>query len=213
MNKKIKKVIIGTVSGLTLLSATLPSAVGVVQANDVNLVQERAPEKFEIYNDTVHLDITEDTKTDVTLSDQDQKIADALSDFYSFDKEGKVQFNATVKDLTALGISEKDAKLMIEDANEIKESPLRARGFVGLHINLGPRVRSMNAWAAGVYAGGRVGFALKIFATTPHTAGVVAIIAGGVVGAVRWAVQNRVRRVSVGVYIPRVSLSRTVSLP
>lgn len=213
MNKKIKKVIIGTVSGLTLLSATLPSAVGVVQANDVNLVQERAPEKFEIYNDTVHLDITEDTKTDVTLSDQDQKIADALSDFYSFDKEGKVQFNATVKDLTALGISEKDAKLMIEDANEIKESPLRVRGFVGLHINLGPRVRSMNAWAAGVYAGGRVGFALKIFATTPHTAGVVAIIAGGVVGAVRWAVQNRVRRVSVGVYIPRVSLSRTVSLP
>lgn len=35
-----------SISGLTLLSATLPSAVGVVQANDVNLVQERAPEKF-----------------------------------------------------------------------------------------------------------------------------------------------------------------------
>ncbi|MEY8537981.1 hypothetical protein AALM99_05935 [Lactococcus muris] len=213
MNKKLKKVMIMSISGLTLLSATLPSAVGVVQANDVNLVQERAPEKFEIYNDTVHLDITEDTKTDVALSDQDQKIADAIADFYSFDKNGNAQFNATVKDLTALGISEKDAKLIIADAGNVQESPLRARGFVGLHINLGPRVRSMNAWAAGLYAGGQVKFALKIFATTPHTAGVVAIIAGGVVGAVRWAVQNRVRRVSVGVYIPRVSLSRTVSLP
>lgn len=213
MNKKIKKVIIGTVSGLTLVSATFPSAVGVVQANDVTVVQEQAPEKFEIYNDTVHLDITENTKTDYGLSEQDQKIADAISDFYSFDEEGKIQFTATIQDLTSLGISERDAKLMIEDANEVQDSPLRARGFIGVHINLGPRVRSMNAWAAGAYAGANVAFALKAFAVTPHTAGVVGIISTGVGAAVRWAVQNRVRRVSVGTYRPGFAMSRTVSLP
>lgn len=213
MEKKLKKVIILSVSGLTLLSASIPSAVGVVQASNVDVVQEQASEEFEVRNDTIQLEITENRKTDFELSDKDQKIADAITDFYSLDEEGNVKFNATVKDLTDIGIPEKDAKLMIEDAEEIQDIPMRLRGFVGLHTNLGPRIRAMNAWAAGLYAGGQVGFALKVFATTPHTAGVVAIISGSVVGAVRWAVQNRVRRISIGVYLPRVALSRTVSIP
>lgn len=192
---------------------TIPSAVGVVQASNVDVVQEQASEEFDVRNDTIQLEITENSKTDFELSDKDQKIADAITDFYSLDEEGNVKFNATVKDLTDIGIPEKDAKLMIEDAEEIQDIPMRLRGFVGLHINLGPRIRAMNAWAAGLYAGGQVGFALKVFATTPHTAGVVAIISGSVVGAVRWAVQNRVRRISIGVYLPRVALSRTVSIP
>lgn len=40
MEKKLKKVIILSVSGLTLLSASIPSAVGVVQASNVDVVQE-----------------------------------------------------------------------------------------------------------------------------------------------------------------------------
>ena len=213
MEKKLKKVIIMSISGLTLLSASMPSAVDMVQASNVNVVQEPDSKAFDVRNETVQVDITEKTKTNFELSDKDQKIADAITDFYALDEEGKIKFNATVKDLTDLGISEKDAKLMIEDAEAIQDVPMRLRGFVGLHINLGPKIRAMNAWAAGLYAGGRVGFALKVFATNPHTAGVVAIISGSVVGSVRWAVQNRVRRISVGVHLPRVSLSRTVSLP
>ncbi|MCO7180207.1 hypothetical protein [Lactococcus formosensis] len=209
----MKKVIIMSISGLTLLSASMPSAVDMVQASNVNVVQEPDSKAFDVRNETVQVDITEKTKTNFELSDKDQKIADAITDFYALDEEGKIKFNATVKDLTDLGISEKDAKLMIEDAEAIQDVPMRLRGFVGLHINLGPKIRAMNAWAAGLYAGGRVGFALKVFATNPHTAGVVAIISGSVVGSVRWAVQNRVRRISVGVHLPRVSLSRTVSLP
>lgn len=213
MEKKLKKVIIMSISGLTLLSASMPSAVDMVQASNVNVAQEPDSKAFDVRNETVQVDITEKTKTNFELSDKDQKIADAITDFYALDEEGKIKFNATVKDLTDLGISEKDAKLMIEDAEAIQDVPMRLRGFVGLHINLGPKIRAMNAWAAGLYAGGRVGFALKVFATNPHTAGVVAIISGSVVGSVRWAVQNRVRRISVGVHLPRVSLSRTVSLP
>lgn len=213
MEKKLKKVIIMSISGLTLLSASMPSAVDMVQASNVNVAQEPDSKAFDVRNETVQVDITEKTKTNFELSDKDQKIADAITDFYALDEEGKIKFNATVKDLTDLGISEKDGKLMIEDAEAIQDVPMRLRGFVGLHINLGPKIRAMNAWAAGLYAGGRVGFALKVFATNPHTAGVVAIISGSVVGSVRWAVQNRVRRISVGVHLPRVSLSRTVSLP
>ncbi len=213
MEKKLKKVIIMSISGLTLLSASMPSAVGIVQASNVNVEQEPDSKAFDVRNETLQLDITEKTKTSFELSDKDQKIADAITDFYALDEEGKIKFNATVKDLTDLGISEKDAKLMIEDAEAIQDVPMRLRGFDGLHINLGPKIRAMNAWAAGLYAGGRVGFALKVFATNPYTAGVVAIISGSVVGSVRWAVQNRVRRISVGVHLPRVSLSRTVSLP
>lgn len=213
MEKKLKKVIIMSISGLTLLSASMPSAVDMVQASNVNVVQEPDSKAFDVRNETVQVDITEKTKTNFELSDKDQKIADAITDFYALDEEGRIKFNATVKDLTDLGISEKDAKLMIEDAEAIQDVPMRLRGFVGLHINLGPKIRAMNAWAAGLYAGGRVGFALKVFATNPHTAGVVAIISGSVVGSVRWAVQNKVRRISVGVHLPRVSLSRTVSLP
>lgn len=213
MEKELKKVIIMSISGLTLLSASMPSAVDMVQASNVNVVQEPDSKAFDVRNETIQVDITEKTKTNFELSDKDQKIADAITDFYALDEEGKIKFNATVKNLTDLGISEKDAKLMIEDAEAIQDVPMRLRGFVGLHINLGPKIRAMNAWAAGLYAGGRVGFALKVFATNPHTAGVVAIISGSVVGSVRWAVQNRVRRISVGVHLPRVSLSRTVSLP
>ena len=213
MEKKLKKVIFMSISGLTLLSASIPSVVDMVQASNVNVVQEPDSKAFDVRNETVQLDITEKTKTNFELSDKDQKIADAITDFYALDEDGKIKFNATVKNITDLGISEKDAKLMIEDAEAIQDVPMRLRGFVGLHINLGPKIRAMNAWAAGLYAGGRVGFALKVFATNPHTAGVVAIISGSVVGSVRWAVQNRVRRISVGVHLPRVSLSRTVSIP
>ncbi|WP_285016509.1 hypothetical protein [Lactococcus garvieae] len=112
----MKKVIILSVSGLTLLSVSIPSAVGVVQASNVDVVQEQASEEFDVRNDTIQLEITENSKTDFELSDKDQKIADAITDFYSLDEEGNVKFNATVKDLTDIGIPEKDAKLMIEYA-------------------------------------------------------------------------------------------------
>ncbi|MFD2253509.1 hypothetical protein ACFSJM_04005 [Lactococcus formosensis subsp. bovis] len=102
----MKKVIIMSISGLTLLSASMPSAVGMVQASNVNVEQEPDSKAFDVRNETVQLDITKKTKTNFELSDKDQKIADAITDFYALDEEGKIKFNATVKDLTDLGISE-----------------------------------------------------------------------------------------------------------
>lgn len=66
MEKKLKKVIILSVSGLTLLSASIPSAVGVVQASNVDVVPEQASEEFEVRNDTIQLEITENRKTDLS---------------------------------------------------------------------------------------------------------------------------------------------------
>ncbi|BAV03397.1 hypothetical protein [Lactococcus formosensis] len=51
-----------SVSGLTLLSTSIPSAVGMVQASNVNVVQEPDSKAFDVRNETVQLDITEKTK-------------------------------------------------------------------------------------------------------------------------------------------------------
>lgn len=47
MEKKLKKFIIMSISGLTLLSASMPSAVGMVQASNVNVEQEPDSEALE----------------------------------------------------------------------------------------------------------------------------------------------------------------------
>ena len=47
MEKKLKKVIIMSISGLTLLSASMPSAVGMFQASNVNVEQEPDSEALE----------------------------------------------------------------------------------------------------------------------------------------------------------------------
>ncbi|BDW49625.1 hypothetical protein LG21E20_12870 [Lactococcus formosensis] len=60
--EEIEKVIIMSVSGLTLLSTSIPSAVGMVQASNVNVVQEPDSKAFDVRNETVQLDITEKTK-------------------------------------------------------------------------------------------------------------------------------------------------------
>ena len=62
-----------------------------------------------------------------------------------------------------MGISEHDAELMIEAGKEefTFSEDNQLIGFVGVHFNLGPKVRGMAGWAAGVYAGAYVGGTLK----------------------------------------------------
>lgn len=105
MEKKLKKFIIMSISGLTLLSASMPSAVGMVQASNVNVVQEPDSKAFDVRNETVQLDITEKTKTNFELSDKDQKIADAITDFYALDEKGEIKFNATVRLIPRVSLS------------------------------------------------------------------------------------------------------------
>jgi hypothetical protein len=105
MEKELKKVIIMSISGLTLLSASMPSAVDMVQASNVNVVQEPDSKAFDVRNETVQVDIIEKTKTNFELSDKDQKIADAITDFYALDEEGEIKFNATVRLIPRVSLS------------------------------------------------------------------------------------------------------------
>ncbi|WP_442248742.1 hypothetical protein, partial [Staphylococcus aureus] len=97
-----------------------------------------------------------------------------------------------------MGISEHDSQLMTSmkseefsfEENE-KKGDMQAYGFVGLHLKLGPKVRSMNAIVAGGFAAGYIGwYTSKIAAAGPWGAGAAAAITAGTSGAVAWAVKN-----------------------
>lgn len=213
-----KKILLGLMTSVVLLSVATPIFANADVLTDntpqVSTTEEYTPTNFVIYGDTLSTTISENmVATDYILTQKQQEIANSISNFYSVDTTGKVQFDASVNDLTTLGLSEGDANAIILDAKANQMNPLRTRGFVGLHINLGTQVRKMSSWAAGVYVTGYVGWYLKVFATTPVSAGVVAIISAGIGGAVGYAVSHGIKRVDVGVNIPFAAFSYTVTTP
>ena len=170
------------------------------------------------------------------LAKQNQ-LSSELSHYFTKDDKGDIHFTATKSDLISLGISEKDAKIMLSFTSDelnvfagqldsslhISEPNVEANtyepsaqlfGFVGLYLKLGPQIRSMSALPAGAFAGGFVGWYLKeLAAAGPWGAGVVAAISASVGGVVAWAVKNHLKSVPVGRHIPGVSWSRNVYIP
>lgn len=91
--------------------------------------------------------------------------AEKITEYFSVDENGNVSLNANQDTLIKeLGISKEDADLMISITEELKltEAPeIQTYGFVGVHLQLGPKVRKMNGWAAGAFAVGYVGWYAK----------------------------------------------------
>lgn len=142
--------------------------------------------------------------------------AEKISTYFSVDENNNIIFNADRDTLMNLGISAEDADLMILASAEftsIETPEVQAYGFVGIHLNLGPKVRSMSGWAAGTFAAGYVGWYAKTFAVNPVTAGVAALITAGTGLAVKNAVEKNLKKVSIGMDIPFVSLSYNVDIP
>ena len=169
-----------------------------------------------------------------SVREQNDKVnlSESLSDYFKKDTLGNVIFTASLNELMALGISEHDAKVMLSfTPNELKkfgnsiDSSLLVeenindlgyltRGFVGLKLNLGPKIRSMNGIAAGAFAGGFVGWHLKEMAAAgPWGAGAAAAITASVAGTVGYAVTNGLRFVNVGINIPGVKWIKNVNIP
>lgn len=137
-----------------------------------------------------------------------------LQKYFGYDKNGNVVLNATKEQLIAdLNITESQAL----DLLSISESGVRTteyRGFVGVYVHLGPKVRAMNGWAAGAFAGGYVGwYAKQLAAAGPWGAGAAALITASAAATVKWAVENGVRTVPIGSQIPGFSLSYNVNVP
>ncbi|SER51399.1 hypothetical protein [Psychrobacillus sp. OK032] len=145
------------------------------------------------------------------------KAAEKISSYFSVDENENIIFNADRDTLVnELGVSEEDADLMIQAATELvpsEEPQMQAYGFVGVHLNLGPKVRGMSGWAAGAFAGGYVGWYAKTFAVNPVTAGVAALITASTVLVVKDAVEKNLKRVSIGSNIPGLSLAYNVDIP
>ena len=139
--------------------------------------------------------------------------AEKLSKYFVI-KDNRLEINSNADTISKeINVSKEDAQLMIDAAKELPTSIISPRGFVGVYINLGPKVRKMSGWAAGTFAAGYVGFYLKQFAVNPVTAGVVAVISAGTGAAVKWAVENGIRRVPVGKNIPGLNMSFNVNVP
>lgn len=72
----------------------------------------------------------------------------------------------------------------------------------------------MNAWAAGAFVGGYVGWYAKQFAAAgPVGAGVAAVITAGAAATAKWAVENGIRRISLGKYIGGWNWNYTINIP
>ncbi|MGD7060537.1 hypothetical protein ACQCU3_03375 [Bacillus altitudinis] len=145
------------------------------------------------------------------------ELAEKLSNDFELDKDGNIHFKADKETLMKMGISEHDSQLMTSmkseefsfEENE-KKGDMQTLGFVGLHIKLGPKVRSMNALLAGTFAGGYIGWYTKqIAAAGPWGAGAAASITAGTSAAVAWAVKNKYKKVDVGVNIMFINLAYT----
>lgn len=167
---------------------------------------------------------------------KDNELSIELSKYFTKDEIGNISFNASKLDLYDLGISKKDAEIMLsissKELNELAEnidnslvinnpsnntninSEIQPFGFVGVYLKLGPKVRSMAAVPAGAFAAGFVGWYLKDLAKAgPWGAGAAAAISASVGGVVGWAVKNHLKSVPVGKNIPGVSWSRNVYIP
>ena len=215
---KTKTIIASLLTSLTLFSGISPVLVSADVVRDIHpqtsISDGTMPLEFDVSGGTLSFVIYEDsTFSNNALSGKQQKISDAISDYYSVDSLGNVDFTASETNLVKLGLSEKDAKLMVEDASENETLPSRNRGFVGLYINLGDRTRSMSPWAAGIYMAAYLAWYLKEFVTTASTAVVTALITAAVGVSISHAVRSGIRRISIGVNVPRVLLAYSVNTP
>ncbi|MEG0159484.1 hypothetical protein [Carnobacterium sp.] len=148
--------------------------------------------------------------------------ANKLATYFGLDESGNVTFNVDRDTLVnELGISPEDVTLMFAATEELPK-PIESiqvntkklmRGFVGVYMNLGPKVRKMNGWAAGAFAGGYVGWYAKNFAVNPITAGVGALITASAAASAKYAVENNLRRISLGRNIAGWSWSFNVNIP
>ena len=155
---------------------------------------------------------------DIKVDKNQIQMAEKLSNYFEEDADGNINFTADKETLMQMGISESDAELMTsissDDELTIAEGDQQLQGFVGLHLKLGPKVRAMSAVVAGAFAAGYVGwYVKKIAATGPWGAGAAAAITAATAGVVGYAVKKGLKKVDVGVNIPFVSLSFTVSIP
>lgn len=157
----------------------------------------------------------------VSVDKKQLELAEKLSNYFELDKDGNIHFTADKETLMEMGISEHDSLLMTSmkseefsfEENE-KKGDMQTLGFVGLHLKLGPKVRSMNAIVAGGFAAGYIGwYTSRIAAAGPWGAGAAAAITAGTSGAVAWAVKNKYKKVDVGVNIMFVNLAYTVKIP
>lgn len=149
--------------------------------------------------------------------DELTQAAEKVSSYFSMDEDGNLTFAADRDTLVnELGVSEEDAHLMLLAVDELQPeqaSKVQPYGFVGISINLGPKVRKMNGWAAGAFAAGYVGWYAKKFAVNPITAGVAGLITAGTAAAVKRAVEKNIRKVRLGRNIPGLSLTYNVNIP
>lgn len=223
---KSRKIITSSIIALTLLGSSAPILAGastlqtnVKQAQNTDSLQEsqvldaqvQDNLEYSVFNDSLITNIT--PETEVNLTPEASNAIEGISELFKIDSNGNTVFTGTVNDLISLGFSESDAKIAVEEASLLVSEDSNYRGFVGLHINFGPRVKKMNGWAAGTFVGGYVAFQLKAFMTTPVTAGVVAVISGGIVAAVKAAIDKHYNRISIGVYIPHYSKAFNVRTP
>ncbi|MGE7625512.1 hypothetical protein ACQKMD_21765 [Viridibacillus sp. NPDC096237] len=158
---------------------------------------------------------------ETTFSEIDEELiqaAEKVSSYFSVDEDENIIFNADRDTLISdLGVSEKDADLMILAVAELtsnnKNPKIQPYGFVGVYLHLGPKVRAMNGWAAGAFAAGYVGWYAKQFAVNPITAGVAGLITAGTALAVKNAVEDNVKKVSLGLNILGLNWSYDVDIP
>lgn len=211
----MKKILTTMICGTLLLGAVTPALQVEAQENEGVQSNVETVGDTLVVHELFNLDIAQDI-----AEHRQEVLAQDLANYFTQDSNGNLSLQADTQTLQQeLGMTEAQAHDLLTTAKTFEQGTgvnMRknmARGFVGLHLNLGPQVRKLNGWAAGTYTAAYIGTYLKIFATTPHTAGVVAVIAGGTAWAVKTAIESRLRRVSVGGNIPFVSLAYTVNIP
>ena len=207
MENNMKKLITSSIVALSLFGAVAPTLANASTIS--NIISSDKVDEFtsaDINIITNYGQYSYDKKlTEVALK---------LENYFSKNEYGNPVLYATKEQLMEdLEITEQEA----EDILSIAESDVRKtqfRGFVGLYINLGPKIRSMNGWAAAAFAGGYVGwYAKELVAAGPWGAGVAALITASAAALVKWGVENGVTVLHLGDHIPGISLSYNVYIP
>ena len=208
-------VIAGTVALATLFSVTVPSAVSLVNASEIPQAEVETAQDENILRTDNSIYFKDIDSLTTFASDNNLYLPINLEPYFYEDSQGNIQLDVNNPDLrTKLHLTDKDLRDLSTLNQETKSlDQSNARGFVGLHIKLGSKVRGMSAVVAGGFAAGYCGFYLKKFAVNPVTAGVVGAISAAIGGTVGWAVNNHLKQVDVGVDIPGISLSYTVKVP
>lgn len=207
MNKKLLKSIALLCSSLTLFTNVYPAVVSA-QENNIQVVNESEDLNFSSHEMDI---ITQNGK----FSYDEDLLKDSikLQDYFGYNEYGEIVLNLTKEELVALGFTESEAdELLAISESGVRKS--KSRGFLGVYIHLGPKARSLGGWAAGTFAAGYVGFYCKeLAALGPAGAGAAALITASVGLSVKWAVENGVRVVPIGQYVPGFNLSFNVHVP